>query len=68
MAAVGSDLDSVLVGDQELWTDGPPYALFKQMRSKCPIHWSSAITQFPEEAGFWSVTSAVDIHTVSRDW
>ena len=23
---------------------------------------------FPEEAGFWSVTTADDIHAVSRDW
>ena len=68
MAAVGSDLDSVLVGDLEVWAEGPPYELFKQMRGKCPIHWSSAITQFPDEAGFWSVTTADDIHTVSRDW
>ncbi len=68
MAAVGSDLDSVLVGDLELWAQGPPYDLFTQMRGKCPIHWSSAITQFPDEAGFWSVTTADDIHAVSRDW
>jgi cholest-4-en-3-one 26-monooxygenase len=38
------------------------------MRGECPVHWSSAITQFPEEAGFWSVTTADDIHAVSRDW
>ena len=24
--------------------------------------------EFPDEAGFWSVTTAEDIHTVSRDW
>jgi len=68
MAAVGSDLDSVLVGDRELWLDGPPQELFKRMRSECPVHWSASISQFPGEAGFWSVTTADDVHTVSRDW
>jgi cytochrome P450 len=68
MAAVGSDLESVLVGDREVWEDGPPHELFKQMRAQCPVHWSAGITQFPTEDGFWSVTMAEDIHTVSRDY
>jgi cytochrome P450 len=68
MATVESDLDSVLVGDREVWADGPPHELFSRMRGECPVHWSSAITQFPSEAGFWSVTTADDVQTVSRDW
>jgi cholest-4-en-3-one 26-monooxygenase len=68
MAAVGSDLDKVLVTDREHWPDGPPYELFKRMRRECPVHWTDRITEFPEEPGFWSVTTADDIHTVSRDW
>ena len=27
------------------------------MRSKCPVHWSPKITEYPDEAGFWSVTT-----------
>ena len=61
-------LDEVLVGDIENWQDGPPHELFKQLRSECPVHWSAKISQFPEEAGFWSVTKPDDLHTVSRDW
>jgi cytochrome P450 len=61
-------LNETLVGDRELWKDGPPYELFKQMREECPVHWSSGITEYPEEAGYWSVTHAEDIHEVSRDW
>jgi cytochrome P450 len=68
MAAVGSDLESVLVGDREFWLDGPPHELFKRMRRECPVHWSKSITEFPEEAGFWSVTTAEDVHAVSRDF
>ena len=28
----------------------------------------SRITEYPEEDGFWSVTTADDVHAVSRDW
>ena len=68
MATVGRDIESVELADNELWRDGPPYELFKQMRSKCPVHWTERIEEFPEEAGFWSVTAAEDVHSVSRDW
>ena len=68
MATVGRDIESVEVTGREFWSDGPPYELFKQMRSKCPIHWTASFEEFPDEAGFWSVTTAEDVHTVSRDW
>jgi len=68
MASVGSDLENALVGERKLWLDGPPHDLFKQLRSECPVHFTERITEYPEEAGFWSVTTADDIHTVSRDW
>jgi cytochrome P450 len=68
MAAVGSDLESVLVGERELWREGPPHELFKELRGKCPVHWTSAITEYPDEPGYWSVTTAEDIHAVSRDF
>src|SRR4051812_46709335 len=61
-------LDDVLVGDRERWADGPPHELFKRMRSECPVHWSDRITEYPEEDGFWSLTTAGDIHEVSHDW
>src|SRR5205807_2410209 len=58
----------VLVGDREDWLQGPPHALFKQMGEECPVHWSERISEYPEESGYWSVTTADDIHAVSRDW
>jgi cholest-4-en-3-one 26-monooxygenase len=63
-----SDLESVLVSERELWRDGPPHELFRRLRADCPVHWTERITEFPEEAGYWSVTTADDIHIVSRDW
>ena len=68
MATVGRDIRTVELTEEELWVDGPPYELFKRMRQECPIHWTEKFELFPEEAGFWSVTTADDIHTVSRDW
>jgi cytochrome P450 len=61
-------LEETLVTDREQWLDGPPHELFKQMRGQCPVHWTSKITEYPQEAGFWSVTTADDVHAVSRDW
>ena len=61
-------LDEVDLIEREVWPDGPPHELFARMRGECPVHWSRGISEFPEEAGFWSVTRAQDIHTVSRDW
>src|ERR671920_1809940 len=61
-------LEQVLVTEREQWTDGPPHELFKKLRGKCPVHWTSRITEYPEEDGFWSVTRADDVHEVSRDW
>ena len=57
MATVGRDIESVELSAQELWRDGPPYELFSEMRRKCPIHWTESLEEFPEEAGFWSVTT-----------
>jgi len=68
MTSTGSDLDHVLVIDPDAWAEGPPHALFRRLRHECPVHWSSEIPEFPEESGYWSVTRAEDIHTVSRDW
>jgi cholest-4-en-3-one 26-monooxygenase len=68
MTAVDDDLDKVLVTERELWQDGPPHELFRRLRRECPVHWSERVTEYPDEAGFWSVTTPDDIHAVSRDW
>ncbi len=68
MATAERDIRSVELTERELWIDGPPIETFKEMRSKCPVHWTESFEEFPKEPGFWSVTTAEDIHTVSRDW
>src|SRR5215471_6811652 len=61
-------LDQILLADTEYWQDGPPHELFARMRTECPVHWTPKFSEFPDEAGFWSVTTAEDVHEVSRDW
>ncbi len=69
MTAVESnDLKDVLVTEREVWERGVPHELFARLRGECPVHWTSGIREFPEEAGYWSVTTAEDVHAVSRDW
>ncbi|HWO15969.1 MAG TPA: cytochrome P450 [Solirubrobacterales bacterium] len=61
-------IEDEMVLEREHWVDGPPLELFKEMRAKCPVHWTSRVTELPQAAGFWSVTTADDVHAVSRDW
>jgi cytochrome P450 len=68
MSVSDSNVEEVLVVEAETWADGPPHELFKRLRHECPVHWSPSIPDYPDEAGYWSVTTADDIHTVSRDW
>jgi cytochrome P450 len=60
-------LEQIAVADRENWADGPPHADFRRLRRECPVHWGE-INDFPEEEGFWSVTKADDVRTVSLDW
>jgi cytochrome P450 len=53
------------LADPDTFQDGPPWALYKQLRDEEPVAWT------PEDAphsGFWSVTRHEDIVAVSRDW
>jgi cholest-4-en-3-one 26-monooxygenase len=68
LSSTKSDLENVLVSERQDWLEGPPHELFAQLRAECPVHWTAGITEYPNEAGYWSVTRADDIHTVSRDW
>jgi cytochrome P450 len=61
-------LDQIQVADQVNFADGPPHELLGRLRRECPVHWSKAIAEWPEENGFWSVTTAEDVYEVSRDW
>ncbi len=68
MATRPTNLDELQVTERELWPDGPPHGLFKELRTKCPVHWTPRISEYPDEAGYWSVTRADDVHAVTRDW
>ena len=68
MASDETPLEDVLMTERDVWEHGPPHALFRRMRSECPVHWTARITEYPDEAGYWSVTRSDDLHRVSRDW
>jgi cytochrome P450 len=68
VANIQDDIRDVEVTEEELWLEGPPHEMFKRLRGECPVHWSEHVVDLPNEAGFWSVTTAEDVHEVSRDW
>jgi len=61
-------LEDVVLIEDGLWAEGPPYQLLKRLRSECPVHRSKDLPPFPEEDGYWSVTTAEGVREVSRDW
>ncbi|MGH3416778.1 MAG: cytochrome P450, partial [Actinocrinis sp.] len=61
MTSIRDDLDRVAVIEREQWLGGPPHELFARLRSECPVHWSAGVSEYPQEAGYWSVTRADDI-------
>jgi cholest-4-en-3-one 26-monooxygenase len=61
-------IDEILVSEREVWLDGPPHELFKRLRNECPVHFTKRIGEYPNEKGYWSVTTAEGVHQVSRDW
>ncbi len=61
-------LDQLLMADRTTWSEGPPNDAFKRLRAECPVHWTSHVTEFPEQPGFWSLTRAEDVAKVSLDW
>jgi cholest-4-en-3-one 26-monooxygenase len=64
---VEQDLESIDLGNLDLWTDGPPHEIFTRLRNEAPVHWSE-LADYPDEAGFWSLTKAADVRSVSLDW
>jgi cholest-4-en-3-one 26-monooxygenase len=62
-----SDLDAIDVTDRVHWEAGPPHAIFRELRSGCPVHWSE-VNEYEGEEGFWSLTRAEDVRAVSLDW
>ncbi len=57
------------LGDLDTFADGPPHELFRRMRDEAPVMWTAAPDDWPEvdQPGFWSVTRAADVTTVSKD-
>jgi cytochrome P450 len=67
VAPPASDIREIDISDLDLWKDGPPHALFHRMRAEAPAHWSP-LKDYENEAGFWSITRADDIRSISLNW
>jgi cholest-4-en-3-one 26-monooxygenase len=61
------ELEDLYVTERPLWENGPPYEVFKELRGRCPVHWTDQITEYPGETGFWSLTKGDHIREVSLD-
>lgn len=59
-------LEELDVSNLELWRDGPPHEVFRELREMPGLHWSE-LGDFPAEDGFWSVVRFEDIAAVGRD-
>jgi cytochrome P450 len=68
MATAERDIRSIELTDGELWREGPPHEVFKRMRAECPVHRTERSRGLADDVGFWSVTTAEDVHAVTRDW
>ncbi|MBI5311423.1 MAG: cytochrome P450 [Actinobacteria bacterium] len=66
-ATLTQDLASVDLSDHAIWRDDPPYEIFARLRAERPVHWSP-LSQFPHEAGFWSIVRHQDIREISLDF
>jgi cytochrome P450 len=62
------DIEAIELAEREHWLDGPPHAIFKEFRARCPVHRTERISEYPEEDGFWSVSKAADVREISLDW
>src|SRR4051812_32580003 len=61
-------VEEILLGDREHFVDGPPHAIFKRLRSECPVHWTPPLREWPGEEGSHSVPPWDDGRTVSMAW
>ncbi|MBK8294627.1 MAG: cytochrome P450 [Solirubrobacterales bacterium] len=63
-----TQFDDIVVFHEADWADGPPNEMFKRLRNECPVHWSPDMPDYPDEEGYWSVTTADGVREVSLDW
>ena len=61
------ELEAIELTERPNWVDGPPHAVFKEFRGRCPVHRTEVISEYPDEDGFWSLSKADLIREVSLD-
>ncbi|MCK9249974.1 MAG: cytochrome P450 [Solirubrobacteraceae bacterium] len=61
------DRGTIDLGNHDLWVDGPPYALFDELRARPGVHYSEN-AHWPDEDGFYSLVRHADIAEASKDF
>ena len=61
------ELEAIELTERPNWVDGPPHAIFRELRGRCPVHRTEVISEYPDEDGFWSLSKADLIRQVSLD-
>ncbi|MFM1785783.1 MAG: hypothetical protein RLZZ108_807, partial [Actinomycetota bacterium] len=57
-------MKSISLADLDLFANGAPWDVFKQLRNESPMHWNE---EEAPQSGFYSVTRYHDIVKVLRD-
>jgi cytochrome P450 len=59
----GNTADAPDLYSPDSYVDGPPHALFAELRRTDPVHWQA----MPQGGGYWAVLRHADVVTVARD-
>lgn len=52
----------------DAFSHGPPWELLEEMRESAPVLWTPTLGKVDGTEGFWSITRADDVASVSADW
>jgi cholest-4-en-3-one 26-monooxygenase len=58
--------DPAALADLRNWADGPPHALFDQLRAAGPVHWVPGEWGTQDSGGYWAVLSHAGVMEVAR--
>jgi cytochrome P450 len=61
------DLDDVDLTDLDLFSDGPPHAVFRALRDRAPVFWHEPTGYTPGGEGFWCLTRYEDVQWAARE-
>ncbi|MGZ6898671.1 MAG: cytochrome P450 [Acidimicrobiia bacterium] len=58
--------DAVDLTDPDLFSDGPPHAVYRRLRDEAPLYWHEPTPNTPGGEGFWCVTRHADVEWAAK--